>query len=951
MSLAWSTATGATLYLKPGATDFTLAGSYTTDAAGTRDATSAPGSGDVIVLKGNTTYEVDGASASFATLSGCSQIKPEQGAKLVVTAETDARLVAPFYVAVENSEKRGYGTLVKKGAGMLVLGPADTELSADTDAYRYAVNAEVVAGTLRYPENITKNEYVGSLVISNGATVFMPKSPASGSQIYFHHIYAAKGSLITNDTTRSMGTGHVIDVYPYTYSGYTDSEIAGDVGGGVRFWMRGNILLSGTNNTVITQTTSNGGADQNAVGGLYRPNGAGTILVRKFGNLNEPGSIGAGTQMLCHNGGGGFRYLGDGETTSKALSTYSVSKPLFIDGGPNGGLTLTGSLSPYSDANSPPNVRRFFLDGSNRTECVWAGGMSRLKKGDTYFPMHVTKGGSGTWRFAHHDARMHIGGTTAAEGTLAFESLTEKGVMCAFGPATQPTADDKDAVTKGAWEDYSLTLGHTNAKHAATLAYVGDEAAACHTRKMVLAGAGGTLSNGTESARLAFFGISARDAGSSPTLVLDGGGVCTNLAGDISDGAGTLSVTKRGAGTWKLSRDLTFSGDLRVENGTLLVEKKENVPFTWFRYSICQLGVSYNTSYKEVSMRELALYDATGTRQNIGLVPVHPDPYSYGVETNAYAAPSLDLQPGQVAYGYSGDWPWGTARTAVGYMHQDADYATYVDIEGYFNDWGSTKSGQPHRYHLKFTTAPHMSEPGTWITLVMRLPNGVPPITHFDLQTMGNVDSRNNWPKYAVWEGSTDGIHWNPIYDNRETGGFDFDYSYTNGKGQASGFVKAPAGESAYGWYWCNLWLSDAMPFTNNATLKRPLSGRTGYAFSATGETATFSSLANVRSVSVAAGATLATEDGLELPALAIDANGMGTIDGFTFAADGALEVLNASDAADIALPGNYVNCTGQDNLQDWSLTVNGKPTMKRQLVNVNGVLHLIKRGSLLIVR
>jgi len=175
----------ADFYLKPGAADFTVSASYTTDEAGTIEADRVPGTEDVVILPA-AVFEVNGASASFAVLSAVQQIKPRSGAKLVVTVASGvSRLVAPYSV-LSGASERLYGTLVKKGAGELVLGPADTELSSSGDAYRYAVNAEVAEGTLRYPENITVNEYGGSLAVSNGATVFLPKSPANASMIVFN---------------------------------------------------------------------------------------------------------------------------------------------------------------------------------------------------------------------------------------------------------------------------------------------------------------------------------------------------------------------------------------------------------------------------------------------------------------------------------------------------------------------------------------------------------------------------------------------------------------------------------------------------------------------------------------------------------------------------------------------------------------------------------------------
>ncbi|MDD4018795.1 MAG: autotransporter-associated beta strand repeat-containing protein [Kiritimatiellae bacterium] len=937
----------ADFYLKPGATDFTVSASYTADEAGTIEAESVPGADDVVILPA-AVFEVNGASGSFAVLSAVQQIKPRSGAKLVVTvADGVSRLVTPYSVLSGNNDAtRLYGTLVKKGAGELVLGPADTELSGSGDAYRYAVNAEVVEGTLRYPENITVNEYGGSLAVSNGATVFMPKSPASTSMMFFNHIYAAAGSLITNDTTRSAG--HALEIVPVTYTGYTDSEIAGTVGGRIRIWTQGNLILSGTNNTASAVTTINAGYVSGAFD-QYRPNSRGTISLKSFGYAaNEPSSIGVAGELISYGSGGGFRYLGTGETTTKGFQSYAsaANSIAFLDGGPDGGLVFAGSLTPFGNSDCPHHLRRYCFTGSNRNECVWSGGAGQMSVGGTNFPMHITKAGGGVWRFADHPTRNHLGGVTVAEGTLVIESVADTNEMCSLGLGTIPTLDDVLAVEKGLYTDYSITLGSTFASFingAPTLAYAGAFSGGCHTRKIALAGKGGTLSNATDSAKLKFYGINARDTGTTPTLVLTGGGTGENTAGDISDGAGEVSVVKRGAGTWTLDRDLTFSGDLRVEAGMLkIVKTRENPPYTWFRYSICQFGPAYSSTYKTVNMRELALYDATGARQNLELKPVLHDPYPYGVTTNAYADP-YGLEPGEVTY-----------ATPVRYTHRldnNGGGTVYTDLEGYFTGLGASSTTTTHKYYVAFETAPNLNDPKTWVTIVMRLTNGVPPITHFDLQNYSNYGTVYNWPKYAVWDGSGDGVHWNRIYDNRTTGGFGLDYFATNELGVVYGpGACGPGGisGSVYNSYTANLWLSDGKSYVSGQL--RPLSGRTGYAFSTTGEVGSFSCLEHVASVSVAEGATLSTDDAVELKSLKIDAAGMGAVKGFSFAATGKLDITGAWDETAIVLPGTYEGCSGMENLSGWSLSLDGEPTTGREVVWSNGKLRLIKKGFIIIL-
>ena len=945
-----SAACAGEFFLKPGATDLSVASSYTTEAGGSVDCGAAPGSADTIVLPADSTCSVDSASASFATLAGCARIRPEKGATLEVTvADGTARLVAPFYAAAEDSVKRTYGTLVKKGDGTLVLGPS-TAITSSTPAasYLYSVNVDVRAGTLRYPENITVNGYGGNFTAADGTTVFMPKSPGSASQFYFNHICTAAGSLLTNDTTRGMASGHVIGVTPYAgCKTVEDSEIAGRVAGGIRIWTTGNLILSGTDNTVLSCVTANGGSY-----GYHTPGGKGTILVKTFGSVaGAPSSLGCGTTMMVYTSGGGFRYLGEGEATSRDFQLYTGKLIGFLDAGPVGKLLFAGRLRPEHDASCTPYVRMFHFTGSNRNESVWSGSCGRLVTGGVTYPLHITKSGSGIWRFAENRDRYHLGGLTVADGVLRFDSIAERGLMCSLGTAALPTVNAYDAVTADRTQlvDYAFTLGGKTAEGATAdpvMEYSGSDSATCSTRPIVLAEGGGRLRNNSSVARFAFFGISARDVGTNPTLTLDGDGAAVNTAGDITNGLGTVSVVKRGTGKWTLTRDLTFSGDLEVKEGTLEVANV-STNYTWFRYTICQLGKSYGKDHTTVHMRELALYDATGTRQNIGLTPVYPEPYPYVDEKTLGPAldAALDLQPGEVSYTRCPD----EARTLRSYVHQNPDLTKFIDLDGYFSGEGKTMPGMAHKYYVNFDIAPKVDDPSTWIPIVMRLRDDVPPITHFDLQVMSNYNSCNNWPNYVIWEGSVDGLHWDVIFDNRGTEkGFELDRTYVDKNGALCGLG---ASTSTYTTYVCNLWMSDMMPHTNNATMKRPYPA-SGYAFSATGIDRKFSQLQNVRSISVAEGATLKVSgERLPLSSLKVDVSGAGTLDGFAFGETGTIDVTGAGNAADVALPGSFANCTGLENVENWAVKLDGVVRTGRMVVCRNGELHLVKRGLLLIVR
>lgn len=109
--------------------------------------------------------------------------------------------------------------------------------------------------------------------------------------------------------------------------------------------------------------------------------------------------------------------------------------------------------------------------------------------------------------------------------------------------------------------------------------------------------------------------------------------------------------------------------------------------------------------------------------------------------------------------------------------------------------------------------------------------------------------------------------------------------------------------------------------------------------------------LQNVRSVSVASGATLRTQTPVVISSLKVNAAGAGTMDGFTFAENGTLNVTAESFADSIDLPGTYVNCTGLGNIAGWSLELNGVSSRKFKPVVANGQIRLLLHGFAVTIR
>jgi hypothetical protein len=118
-----------------------------------------------------------------------------------------------------------------------------------------------------------------------------------------------------------------------------------------------------------------------------------------------------------------------------------------------------------------------------------------------------------------------------------------------------------------------------------------------------------------------------------------------------------------------------------------------------------------------------------------------------------------------------------------------------------------------------------------------------------------------------------------------------------------------------------------------------------------------FSQLANVSSVKVVGGSKLIYDgDAAHAPVLrnlAADTASGGTIDGFAFAAEGAIDVTLAQSAmGTVALPVKIENVPGTADFSKWAVSINGNPTAtKRLAADRNGNLALHSYGMTVVVR
>lgn len=715
--------------------------------------------------------------------------------KLTLTNESDCTYLG---------KTAGVGTLVKDGAGRLQW---ETR-SATHYAHSSTIvnNGAIALGTL--PASIDCN--FGTFTVNVPATL---ETLVNGSS-QFASLWG-DGTLTNRGSTGGPFQLRVM-VGP--------SEFGGQIHGYIRYYSQGAFALTGTNSSFSGNFA------------IHSSGGPGITGAKKIGMKGLPSSTGTSTQIDIRENGGTFQYLGTGETTDKTFSLYPSANRAVIDGGLNGGVTFNGSWN-----TSGGRLVRLAITGANATPCVFNGAYSEHTQNGTNYSTYVTKEGAGTWIFKHHASRSNRGVVDVRDGTLQFESIAEVGQVCSLGRSDLLFADVINANTNGLGVPYAFSLG--TASTVGTLEYIGTNAATCSSRKLVLQGNGRLKS---DSASLKFSGgIQALTAGAKTLFIA---GAATNALGSVSDGAGTVGITKEGAGTWILPVTNTFSGPLEVKAGQMVLDKRG---YAYYRFNMLQRCYIFPTGDSNIELTEFSLYSADGVRRNLNLVKNG---------TNNVAG----LNPGQFC-------PMGSYPT----------YATRNDtnlFDGNINSQWTTDTGA--------------FLPSTPLSLVMRLPEGTPPITGYDLQYWNAITNRflSGWSL----EGSRDGSTWDTLHS-------------------VMNFVPVPpAVIGAAGAKW---WYS-----TGTIT--------PGNGFGVGDGRLTSAQLKADVQVSVAAGAALTLLGGSEpLSALSVDCDaGGGTINELSLAQTGRIDLTGTSfQGLNFAVPLTIGALTNPEALKNWSLYINGQ--------------------------
>lgn len=845
------------------------------------------GNGDTIVIPLGKTVHLDASSSAARAIveGGFEEIKmigrigeaANPGKLVVMVGAEDSpltlngKILGYRYGASDANSDASSGLVVKKGVGALRL----KATLGDKDLY---TNFIVEQGDLYLPQDVSSDSYYHDVCISNGATL---------------HVAATTGTKRANHIYRLTGEGTVTNSHA---NGYTDIQLhvegPCEFGGkltNIRLFSKGGKLtLTGTNSTMTSYVS----VRDNNGGGF---NGNGMLSFVSIGKKGEPSSIGKADGFTYAQSGGVFIYNGTGETTDKSLRwQYPKTQKTFLSGGLHGGLVFGADSAwniAYTSGAANNGMASLVLSVDNPTNaCVMAGSIaSSLDASGNTNRLYITKTGVGIWRFADHATRNGVGGIAVEEGTIQFDTLAEKGVMCALGTAEDSQSDYYGEYDASKNEGYAFSAG--SATTEGTFEYTGSTPVWVTQRPMVLNGDVRFKNDGNAAFRYA--NVTPKTAGAK-TVTLDGAGTGENVLADIFDSdSAPVSIVKEGSGTWTLANTNALHGAITVKGGTLKLQSPAG-KYSWFLWTA--KGVVYpdggeGSDYKPSSMGQVYAFSLYRTND-------------YMCVNNGLSACSdyAAIQSGQAAY-FDSKVHTGTLTRLF-----DGNQAT---------TWSGTVDSK----------MPRVEDESSWVRIVMRLAADAGEVAGYDFGCTygvsqsgldGRYDMFGGDPGAWTLEGSVDGIHWHELH--RIDNALDRNCGMPVGL-YSKRLYKTQSGTAAL--ILCSTNSQQIVGHSTNAA--NPLS--------------------EVASVSVVSNATLeVVGEALEIGNLVVDVTSGGTLRNFTFAQNGTLEVSEKGSGI-VELPLAFEDCSEVNRISRWALSVaDGKPTTRRIAV-INGKVCIVPRG------
>ena len=526
------------------------------------------------------------------TFTGSNDLNLGTGDVTVGGSGTDRTITTTAGTLSAGELKAAAHGLIKQGAGTLALASAGAGAAAST----ISGTLDIAAGTLQ----INRTGFTGA---------------SSGD-------FTATGITGSGTVTNGAGDDRWLFVNTAATSTFTGTLANGGTGGlGFNKQGVGSLTLAGAN-SYTGQTTVEGGTLTLPVANSGP--GTGTVVTSGTLVLGHPSALGTAATIrlagnavstldLAHDGGGpvyGFIFgtttnatvisnrattgagldhtlttvgangVGGGTITftSGANVNSGTGRITFTEFGLAAGSVQTTVLNPTTANVTVGNVAKVGSTAFNQT--LELGGTSAdnsvtglIANGDGAALVGVTKSNSSTWTISNtntYTGNTQIGTLNGAGVLRAAASGALGGGTIAFdGSGGAPGPTSRLELVNSITLANNITLAQRNNTTAAILSVSGNN---------ILSGAidlnvGGSAGNiQSEAGLLTLSGNIATTTAVVRNLHLGGAG--NGLAsGVISNGTGTVTVTKNGAGTWTLSGASTYTGSTTVTDGTLSISQ------------------------------------------------------------------------------------------------------------------------------------------------------------------------------------------------------------------------------------------------------------------------------------------------------------------------------------------------------------------------------------------